>query len=223
MTQQPPGPPPGDYPPPPPPQGGGYPPPGPGYSYPGAGYPPPPGAWGVPPPAGGAIGALPQGAYTPWISRVLAFFIDYIPYLFIVGVGWGILMGTQECVDFSDTELGDILGDSYVLQACGASTLGQTSLSLSVLVGFAYVLWNYGYRQGTTGSSIGKSVMKFKVVSEKTGLPIGFGLSIVRQVAHVVDTLIFCIGFLFPLWDSKRQTLADKIMSTVCLPNVKQF
>ncbi|HEX7826369.1 MAG TPA: RDD family protein, partial [Mycobacterium sp.] len=23
---------------------------------------------------------------------------------------------------------------------------------------------------------------------------------------------------LFPLWDAKRQTLADKIMSTVCVP-----
>ncbi len=81
-----------------------------------------------------------------------------------------------------------------------------------------YLLWNYGYRQGTTGSSIGKSIMKFKVVSEKTGQPIGFGLSIVRQVAHFVDAIICYIGYLFPLWDAKRQTLADKIMTTVCLP-----
>jgi len=27
-----------------------------------------------------------------------------------------------------------------------------------------------------------------------------------------------CIGYLFPLWDAKRQTIADKIMTTVCLP-----
>ena len=82
----------------------------------------------------------------------------------------------------------------------------------------AFAIWNYGYRQGTTGSSIGKSVLKFKVVSEKTGQPIGFGLSIVRQLAHVVDAIICYIGYLFPLWDAKRQTLADKIMTTVCLP-----
>ena len=31
----------------------------------------------------------------------------------------------------------------------------------------AYVVWNFGYRQGMTGSSVGKSIMKFKVVSEK--------------------------------------------------------
>ena len=82
----------------------------------------------------------------------------------------------------------------------------------------AYVIWNNGYRQGTTGSSIGKSVLKFKVVSEATGQPIGFGMSVVRQLAHFVDAIICYVGFLFPLWDSKRQTLADKIMTTVCLP-----
>ena len=89
------------------------------------------------------------------------------------------------------------------------------SLSLAIL---AYVIWNWGYRQGTTGSSIGKSVLKFKVVSEATGQPIGFGMSVVRQLAHFVDAIICYIGYLFPLWDAKRQTIADKIMSTVGLP-----
>ena len=80
------------------------------------------------------------------------------------------------------------------------------------------MVWNYGYRQGTTGFSIGKAMMKFKVVSEKTWQPIGFGMSIVRQLAHFVDGIICYIGYLFPLWDAKRQTLADKIMTTVCVP-----
>jgi len=85
-------------------------------------------------------------------------------------------------------------------------------------VGLFYLIWNYGYRQGTTGSSLGKSVMKFKVVSEVTGQPIGFGFSVLRFLAHFVDSIICFVGFLFPLWDAKRQTLADKIMTTVCLP-----
>ena len=84
------------------------------------------------------------------------------------------------------------------------------------------MIWNYGYRQGTTGSSIGKSIMKFKVVSEKTGQPIGFGMSIVRELIYLVATslvgIVWLIAVLFPLWDPKRQTLADKIMTTVCLP-----
>jgi len=86
------------------------------------------------------------------------------------------------------------------------------------LLALAWVTWNHGYRQGTAGSSIGKSLLKFKLVSENTGQPIGFGPSIMRQVAHIADLLTLYIGFLFPLWDAKRQTLADKIMLTVCLP-----
>ena len=98
------------------------------------------------------------------------------------------------------------------------STLGLALSFLFGLAALAFALWNYGARQGITGSSIGKAALKFKVVSERTGEPIGFGLSIVRQLAHIVDAVICYIGYLFPLWDAKRQTLADKIMTTVCLP-----
>ena len=94
----------------------------------------------------------------------------------------------------------------------------MTALLLSVLVGLGYMVWNYGYKQGTTGSSIGKAIMKFRVISEKTGQPIGFGRSVLRQIAHVLDSLVCFLGYLFPLWDAKRQTFADKIMTTVCVP-----
>jgi uncharacterized RDD family membrane protein YckC len=76
----------------------------------------------------------------------------------------------------------------------------------------------HGYRQGTTRSSVAKSIIKVRVVSEKSGQPIGFGLSIVRQIAHNIDAAICYLGFLFPLWDAKRQTLADKMVSTFCVP-----
>ena len=206
MTDQPPSPP-GNYPPPPPPPGG-YPPP------PGGGYQPPPQvATGYPPPAA-AGPALPTEAYTPWLTRVLAWLIDSVPIFIVEGIGWAILLGTQETVCITDTSeynLGQFC-------ATGASTIGQLSIALAGILALAYVVWNYGYRQGTTGSSIGKSIMKFKVVSEKTGQPIGFGMSIVRQLAHIIDGAICYIGYLFPLWDAKRQTIADKIMTTICLP-----
>ena len=64
--------------------------------------------------------------------------------------------------------------------------------------------------------------MKFKVISEKTWQPIGFWLSLVRQIAHYIDQLICYIGYLFPLSDDKRQTIADKLMSTVCVPSGAQ-
>ena len=230
MTEQPPGPPPGSYPPPPP--GGGFPPPPPpGGAYPppfsgGPGYPPPPGGPGgypPPPPAAGgyappppvnAIGQLPQQAYTPWITRVLASLIDLVPVLILELISFGITFATMSNAGCVSTDLD--YGYSTVCTG-EPSALGTATTAIIGLLVFAYAIWNYGYRQGTTGSSIGKSVMKFRVLGERTGAPIGFGLSVVRQLAHLVDAVICYIGYLFPLWDAKRQTLADKIMSTVCV------
>lgn len=202
----------GNYPPPPPgsyPPPGNYPPPPPG-NYP----PPPPGNFPPPAPgygsAGSPVGQLPQEAYTSWLTRVGAYFIDLLPILLVYGIPSMIAGSTakKECITTS---------------AGFACTVTPSSAgALLMFVGWAaalgYGIWNFGYRQGVTGSSIGKSAMKFKVVSEATGQPIGFGMSIVRQLAHIIDGAILCIGYLFPLWDAKRQTLADKIMTTVCLP-----
>lgn len=221
MTDQPPGnypPPPGNYPPPP----GGYPPPG-NYPPPPGGYPPPPGGYppppaGYPPPGGYYPPAqgpgLPKEAYTSWFTRVIAYVIDAIPVAVLSGIGQGVQFATAE---------NDCVTDSTENSFNAVCTSQPTGLGLTVglvfaLAAAAFAIWNYGYRQGTTGSSIGKSVMKFKVVGESTGAPIGFGRSILRQLAHIVDALICYIGYLFPLWDAKRQTIADKIMSTVCLP-----
>jgi uncharacterized RDD family membrane protein YckC len=182
----------------------------------GASYPPPPASAGgyAPPPPGPAVRALPTESYTPWVTRVLAFLIDNIPAGVLLGIGTLIqaLTVQQSCVG------GASQYDVNEYCTSQPSGIGMLASWLAWLVALAYLVWNYGYRQGTTGSSIGKSVMKFKVVSETTGEPIGFGMSVVRQIAHIVDQIICNVGFLFPLWDAKRQTLADKIMTTVCLP-----
>jgi uncharacterized RDD family membrane protein YckC len=188
--------------PPPPPPGGEYP-------------PPPPAAGGYPPPPPGpAIRDLPQQAYTPWSTRVVAYLVDGLPLAIILGVGWLVLQNSYESACLIETM------PTNAVEVCntGYSTLGLTVFGLAGLAGLVYLVWNYGYRQGSTGSSIGKTALKFKVVSEHTGTPLGFGSSVLRQIAHLVDAVICGAGYLFPLWDAKRQTLADKMMSTVCLP-----
>lgn len=194
------------------PAGGAAPPPPPP---PPGGYPPPPSAGAVaPPPPGPAIKELPPESYTPWLTRVLAALIDVVPAVVVYALAFVIAMLTQEesCVTS--------VNQYSVAQYCYTqdSFLGFLVEGLAALVILVYLLWNYGYKQGNNGSSIGKSIMKFKVVSEVSGEPLGFGMSVVRQLAHTVDAVICYVGFLFPLWDAKRQTLADKIMTTVCLP-----
>jgi uncharacterized RDD family membrane protein YckC len=218
MTEQPP---PGDHPPPPPP--GGYPPPPPaqggGYAPPAAGgYDAPQAGTAYPPPATAAP-VLPTEAYTPWGTRVLAWLIDAVPLLILEGIGWGLLLGTRqtECItDSSEYNLGQFC-------ATGASTLGQISIAVTGILALVYWIWNLGYRQGTTGSSIGKSIMKFKIINEKTGQPVGFGMSFVRELIYWVAAglcvgIVWLVAVLFPLWDAKRQTLVDKILNHAALP-----
>ena len=168
-----------------------------------------PGGWA---PVGQAPGTLPAQAYTSFFARVGAYLVDSIPIMVIVGIGVGIgvATGTNSCV--TDTEgYGGSCSSSF-------SGVGMVATLLASLAALAYGIWNWGYRQGTTGSTIGKSALKFKVISEATGQPIGTGMSILRQIVHTVDGAICYLGYLWPLWDGKRQTWADKIMSTVCVP-----
>lgn len=68
---------------------------------------------------------------------------------------------------------------------------------------------------GQTGQSPGMRTIGLKCINQTTGQPIGPGLGVVRAIAHIVDSIICYVGWLFPLWDKSRQTLGDKIMSTV--------
>jgi uncharacterized RDD family membrane protein YckC len=101
------------------------------------------------------------------------------------------------------------------------------SLVVHPLIILAYILaigagLFLAYQVGETGQSPGMRVAGVRCVHIGTGQPIGPGLGILRGIAHAVDSFICYVGWLFPLWDSKRQTLADKIMSTVVVTVPKQ-
>ena len=228
MTTPPP-PPPGNYPPPPPPPpGGGYNPPG-GYQPPpppgGGGYPPPAPQGGyAPAPAGGVPGGgLPPEAYTPWLTRVLAWLIDWLPVFILVGLGPVFLATMQkvETVCITD-DSGLDLGEFCATGNNGPSALGWILGIVVPLLGIAYLVWNVGMKQGKTGSSIGKAMQKFKIVDEATGQPVGVGKSILRAIVYLVAYgacgILWLVAVVFPLFDPKRQTLVDKLFKTVALP-----
>lgn len=156
----------------------------------------------------------PRRPFTPWWRRVVAVLIDLVPVLLVL-IGPLLafdLFGTAACRGATDPT--DIAWCEREVDLYRVLTGDFT-----VVLALAYLVWNYGYRQGKTGQSIGKSVMRFAVVRETTWRPVGFRLSIGRQLAHLfVDQAVFFVGFLFPLWDAKRQTLADMIVGTVCVP-----
>jgi uncharacterized RDD family membrane protein YckC len=81
----------------------------------------------------------------------------------------------------------------------------------------AYVIYNR-WILGGQGQSIGKKVLGMTLLSEETGQPIGTLNAFLRDICHIIDSIICYVGYLFPLWDPKRQTIADKIMKTVVVP-----
>ena len=86
--------------------------------------------------------------------------------------------------------------------------------SLLWLAAFAWGIYN-AYQQGQTGQSTGKKQNGLRLLREDDGQVIGGGAGIGRFFLHIIDALPCYLGFLWPLWDAKKQTFADKIMRTV--------
>jgi uncharacterized RDD family membrane protein YckC len=71
-------------------------------------------------------------------------------------------------------------------------------------------------QRGHLGYDFGDRVSGQHLIKEATGAPVGSGMTVfLRMFVHFVDSIICYIGWLFPLWDAKRQTICDKIMGTV--------
>jgi uncharacterized RDD family membrane protein YckC len=190
-----------------PPQGypqQGYPQPG----YPQQGYPQP----CYPPQQGGPYGQYapygygPQVQFAPWGLRFLALIIDSLitgPF-FIV---YDILNAGRTVTTNPST--------GQIVTSGGA----PAALLLIALVWFLGVGLYNGYRQGTTGSTFGEQAVGIRIVLEATGQPMGFGLAIGHYLGHILDGLPCYLGYLWPLWDAKNQTFADKICSTLAIKN----
>ncbi|MFJ9854621.1 RDD family protein [Streptomyces sp. NPDC101150] len=186
---------------------------------PGYGYPGQPGMPGMP----GAPGALAS-----WGARVGGFFIDYLivgllPSIMLIvgGISASAASASATDVDTSNCPQGDYqcITDAYDKARDSATGIAGGLLIFIVLVsvlGFGLMLWLL-YKEGTTGQTPGKKAMGIRLVREDTGQPIGFGMALVRRIAHGLDSAACGIGFLWPAWDEKRQTFADKVMSTVVI------
>jgi uncharacterized RDD family membrane protein YckC len=195
-------PPPGGYQPPPPPGGysppGGYPPPPP----PGGGYPPPTGGYSggyAPPPPYGGYGGAP-GAYAPQVGAPLA--------------GWG-QRALGWLIDFG---IFIILG--FILHAVNAVVA-----DLVGLISLAWAIW-LAVQIGQTGQTPGMRVQGLKAISKDTGASVGTGKAVGRWLMHSVFFILCVIpgivDYLFPLWDSEKQTLADKVVGSVVIVVPKQ-
>lgn len=158
--------------------------------------------------------STPPPRYAAWPRRAAALVVDAVPVLLLAAAAIGLMWLTRIRACDGDPSVIDIGLEC----GTGVSTLGRASFIAMWLAAVGYVLWNFGHRQGRTGTSLGKSLLGVKVVDVATGTPIGFSRSVIRQLAHVLELLTLGLGYLWPLWDAKHQTFADKLLQTVCVP-----
>jgi len=155
--------------------------------------------YGQPPYAQAPYGQQPYGQpmpytgapYASWLQRVGASLVDAL-----------------------------VVVPAYLIALIGVGVGGGAGAFL-VIVGYlaaiAVFVWNIAFRQGATGKSLGKQALGLTLISERTAAPIGAGMSFVRYLAHILDSFLCGLGYLWPLWDAKRQTFADKVCSTVVI------
>ncbi|MDT8914628.1 RDD family protein [Amycolatopsis sp. PS_44_ISF1] len=151
-----------------------------------------PTAFGPPAPYGMPGSYGPPGGYANWGQRAGAYLIDIAPL---------------------------IAGMIVALLVTIASTSAGTIVYLFALLGFlGWTVYNRWIAAGATGQSLGRRILGIRLIREDTGQPLGAGMAFVRDLAHVLDSAICYLGFLWPLWDDKSQTFSDKIIGTIVVP-----
>ncbi|MEO5874133.1 MAG: RDD family protein, partial [Streptosporangiaceae bacterium] len=149
------------------------------------------------------------GAYAGWGSRFAAYLVD----AFLIGIPLTIIQLILAAALVSDTTYNSTTGQIE----------GGGGLALVYFISFVFglgAMLGLSYMEGTTGQTPGKKLTNIRLISEQTGHPIGFGMAFVRKLAHILDALPCYVGFLWPAFDAKKQTFADKVMHTVVVRSV---
>jgi uncharacterized RDD family membrane protein YckC len=155
-------------------------------------------------PGPGYFVALPRSDYARWGQRVRARLIDQGPtYVGLIIFFFGYLI--------SVIELSRSSGSTPDFETAAVAMIIGCSVILASLAWVAYNRWMIA---GKTGQSLGKRTTKIRLIGEATNTPIGAKNAFIRDLVHILDALTL-VGYLWPFWDDKKQTFADKIMRTI--------
>ena len=140
-------------------------------------------------PATEVIPESPQNSLAPWHVRVGAFAVDVLPGFAVVA--------TMALVSFTVSPRG---------------VWWWVSISVAG-VAFLLVLVNRLVLPTITGWSLGRAVCGIAVVG-RDGKGPGPWRLLLRDLAHLLDTVSLFVGWLWPLWDSRRRTFSDMLLGT---------
>ena len=125
----------------------------------------------------------------PWHARAGALVVDVLP---------GVAVVATMALVFATVPPGSVW--SWV----GASVAGLVILLMLV---------NRLLLPVVTGWNLGRGIFGIAVV-RPDGTAVGPWGLLLRDLAHVLDTASVLVGWLWPLWDSRRRTFADLLLRT---------
>lgn len=179
--------------------------------------PPPPPPPGPPAPPPGYVNYgdhVRPGTYAPlagfWI-RFLAMLIDGI----IIGIPFWILGSITGAYD---TTTNDAFGNEVERTdfRFGYGFTPGVPLWFNLLSTAAGVAYYASLEGGVTGQTLGKRICNIRVVDATTGQPgIGPGRGVGRYFARWLSAIPLGLGYFWMLWDQRKQTWHDKLVTTL--------
>jgi uncharacterized RDD family membrane protein YckC len=94
----------------------------------------------------------------------------------------------------------------------GMNTINERQV-VSSLLGAVY----FTYFHASTGQSLGQKLVNIKVVDEETGGTVDYVRAFIRWLVSIVSGLAILLGYLWMLWDPKKQTWHDKAAKTLVI------
>jgi uncharacterized RDD family membrane protein YckC len=139
------------------------------------------------------------GRYAGFVTRLVAFILDRLVVSLVL-----LLIGASLQFILNAFQINQILFAEYVPRQIVVAAIAVT-----------YILISIGYDVGfwlLAGQTPGKRVMGLRIV-RTDGKRVGFGNALRRVLGFFVSSILF-LGFMWILFDNRRQGFHDKIAGT---------
>lgn len=154
-----------------------------------------------------------QGQYAGFISRIVAFMADQLIIVGVIALVNGVIALSLELflgVDVSNCPVPKLDGVLQWGVLCSVANWLRLFLSLAITPVYFALFWTLG------GQTLGQYAMGLRVV-RLDGRRMNVWRSLLRWVGYLASFISFGLGFLWVLWDDRRQGWADKLARTVVI------
>lgn len=145
-----------------------------------------------------------------FLSRLLAFMIDLMLATLLMAF---ILVAFREIAYFFGLSglFNKWFGDHYLIQLIRSaySVIYLVISNFTTIIYFSVLSW-------LIGTTPGKYLMGLRII-RLNGKPMGFGRSLVRTCGYYLSFVLLGLGFIWIIFDRRRQALHDKLVGTLVI------